>query len=332
MGNVNLFLEGYKIPKKLPKEEMQDLLTKMSQGDTDARKKLIEHNLRLVIHQVKGRFNTLEYDKSELVSIGILGLVKAIDTYNISKKVEFSSYAVRCIDNEILMFIRRLKKDKDVESFDKPINGEGAEKKLKVEDTLKSDIDIETSYEDKEMYALIRKIVYNLPGREREIIMLHFGFYDGKVYKQREIAEKLNLSRSYVSRLINIIVNDIRKELEELGIVDPELKIGKRRNIAINPQPEVKKSEEIKAEESKGEKDMSRRTQTIYQYLNTYSKEQIDEAISELTEEERLLVYKRYGNNLSNPVPSKLTPDEHKSFYGSIIPKIKRKLNAIEKH
>ena len=126
------------------------------------------------------------------------------------------------------MFIRRLKKDKDVESFDKPINGEGAEKKLKVEDTLKSDIDIETSYEDKEMNALIRKIVYNLPGREREIIMLYFGFYDGKVYKQREIAEKLNLSRSYVSRLINIILNDIREELEELGIVDPDLKIEKR--------------------------------------------------------------------------------------------------------
>ena len=110
MGISNLFLDGYTIPKKLPKEEMYKLITKMSQGDLNARQTLIEHNIRLVIHQVQGRFNALDYDKRELVSIGILGLVKAIDTYNLSKKVEFSSYAIRCIDNEILMFIRKINK------------------------------------------------------------------------------------------------------------------------------------------------------------------------------------------------------------------------------
>ena len=330
MGISNLFLDGYTIPKKLPKEEMYKLITKMSQGDLNARQTLIEHNIRLVIHQVQGRFNALDYDKRELVSIGILGLVKAIDTYNLSKKVEFSSYAIRCIDNEILMFIRKINKEKVVDSLDKPINGDDSGKEIKLEDTISSDVDVETSYENKEVYTIIRKIVYSLPEREREIIMLYFGFYNDKVYKQKEIAEKLNISRSYVSRLIDGIVNDIRLKLEELGIVESDFELRKRTKVIVTPQPEIKKEEEIQ-EETKGEKPMSKKAKTIYEYFNTYSKEQIDKVISELTEEERQLVYKRYGNDLSNPIKTNLTTDEYKRFYGCIISKIKRKLNTKEK-
>lgn len=330
MGYNDIFLEGYKIPKKLPKEEMYDLLSKVSHGDSDARQKLIEHNIRLVIYEVNGRFNTLEYDKSELVSIGILGLVKAVDTYDLSKKIEFSSYAIRCIDNEILMFIRKLNKEKGVDSLDRPIGGEGSDKKIKLEDTISSDVDIETSYEDEEDYAEVRRIVYSLPEREREIIMLAFGFYDGRVYKQREIADKLNISRSYISRLIAQIVKDIKKELEEVGIVETDLIIRKRRSKVQKPQIKVEKKEET-TEEPKGEKTMSKKAQSIYEYFNEYTKEQIDEAINSLTEEERLLVYKRYGNNLTNPVKTKLEKEENDKFYGSIIPKIKRKLKTMKK-
>ena len=340
MGYNDMFIEGYKIPKKLPKEEMYDLLSKVSQGDTDARQKLIEHNIRLVIYEVNGRFNTLEHDKSELVSIGILGLVKAVDTYDLSKKIEFSSYAIRCIDNEILMFIRKLKKENGVDSLDRPIGGEGSDKKIKLEDTISSDVDIETSYEDEEDYAEVRRIVYSLPEREREIIMLSFGFYDGRVYKQREIADKLNISRSYASRLIAKIVKDIKKQLEEVGIVEPDLIVRKRRSKVQKPQIKVETKEESKVEipnieetkeEPKGEKGMSKKAQSIYEYFNEYTKEQIDEAINSLTEEERLLVYKRYGNNLTNPVKTKLEKEENDKFYGSIIPKIKRKLKAMKK-
>lgn len=330
MGISNLFLDGYTIPKKLPKEEMYKLITKMSQGDLNARQTLIEHNIRLVIHQVQGRFNALDYDKRELVSIGILGLVKAIDTYDLSKKVEFSSYAIRCIDNEILMFIRKINKEKLVDSLDKPISGEDSGKEIKLEDTISSDVDVETSYENKEVYTIIRKIVYSLPERDREIIMLYFGFYNDRVYKQKEIAEKLNISRSYVSRLIDGIVNDIRLKLEELGIVESDFELRKRTKVIVTPQPEIKKEEEIQ-EETKGEKPMSKKAKTIYEYFNTYSKEQIDKVISELTEEERQLVYKRYGNDLTNPIKTTLTTDEYKRFYGCIISKIKRKLNAKEK-
>ena len=340
MGYNDIFIEGYKIPKKLPKEEMYDLLAKVSQGDTDARQKLIEHNIRLVIYEVNGRFNTLEYDKSELVSIGILGLVKAVDTYDASKKIEFSTYAARCIDNEILMFIRRLKKEKCVDSLDRPISGEEEDKAIKLEDVIKSDEDIQTSYEGKEIYAQIRKIVYSLPERERKIIMLSFGFYDGRVYKQKEIADKLNISRSYASRLIAKIVKKIKKQLEEVGIVEPDLIVRKRRSKIKKPQIKVETKEESKVEipnieetkeEPKGEKGMSKKIQSIYEYFYEYTKEQIDEVINSLTEQERLLVYKRYGNNLTNPVKTKLTKEENDKFYGSIIPKIKRKLKAIVK-
>ena len=327
MGYNDIFIEGYKIPKKLPKEEMYDLLSKVSQGDSDARQKLIEHNIRLVIYEVNGRFNTLEHDKSELVSIGILGLVKAVDTYDLSKKIEFSSYAIRCIDNEILMFIRKLKKEKTIDSLDRPIGGEGSDKKIKLEDTISSNVNIETSYEDEEDYAEVRRIVYSLPEREREIIMLSFGFYDGRVYKQREIADKLNISRSYASRLIAQIVKDIKKQLEEVGIVEPDLITRKRRSKTKKPQIEVEETKE----EPKGEKTMSKKAQSIYEYFNEYTKEQIDEAINSLTEEERLLVYKRYGNNLTNPVKTKLIKEENDKFYGSIIPKIKRKLKTMKK-
>lgn len=340
MGYNDIFIEGYKIPKKLPKEEMYDLLSKVSQGDTDARKKLIEHNIRLVIFEVNGRFKTLEYDKSELVSIGILGLVKAVDTYDASKKIEFSTYAARCIDNEILMFIRRLKKEKCVDSLDRPISGEEEDKAIKLEDVIKSDEDIQTSYEGKEIYAQIRKIVYSLPEREREIIMLSFGFYDGRVYKQKEIADKLNISRSYASRLIAKIVKKIKKQLEEVGIVEPDLIVRKRRSKIKKPQIKVETKEESKVEipnieetkeEPKGEKGMSKKIQSIYEYFYEYTKEQIDEVINSLTEQERLLVYKRYGKDLSNPIKTKLTKEENDKFYGSVIPKIKRKLKAILK-
>lgn len=340
MGYNDIFIEGYKIPKRLPKEEVYDLLAKVSQGDTDARQKLIEHNIRLVIYEVNGRFNTLEYDKSELVSIGILGLVKAVDTYDASKKIEFSTYAARCIDNEILMFIRRLKKEKCVDSLDRPISGEEEDKAIKLEDVIKSDEDIQTSYEGKEIYAQIRKIVYSLPEREREIIMLYFGFYEGRVYKQKEIADKLNISRSYASRLIAKIVKKIKKQLEEVGIVEPDLIVRKRRSKIKKPQIKVETKEESKVEipnieetkeEPKGEKGMSKKIQSIYEYFYEYTKEQIDEVINSLTEQERLLVYKRYGNNLINPVKTKLTKEENDKFYGSIIPKIKRKLKAIVK-
>lgn len=351
MGNGEWFMDGYNIPKRLPKDELYDLLTKKSQGDMDARKKLIEHNIRLVIYQVKGRFSTVDYDKSELVSIGILGLVKAIDTYDLSKNVEFSSYATRCIDNEILMFLRKLKYDKVVESFDRPISDEGTDNELRLGDMIKSNINIEESYENKEVYAIIRKIVNELPERERIVIMLYFGFYDGRIYKQREIATVLNVSRSQVSRIITKIVNDIRKKLEKIGIVDLDLVTRRQKTITENHPIEIKPYQEIpeehpsnikpivdltkpvepKQKNTKGVKGMSKKVQTLYEYFKDYSREQIDLALSQLSEEERLLVNKRYGNNLTNPHPSKLTTDESNKFYGSIIPKIKRKLKAINK-
>lgn len=110
MNTEELFLD-VELPKALIKAQIYELLDKIKQGDEEAIKIMVEHNIRLVLHEVTGRFKSVAYDKKDLVSIGNLGLIKAVETFDKSKNVEFSSYAIRCIDNEILMFLRNLKKD-----------------------------------------------------------------------------------------------------------------------------------------------------------------------------------------------------------------------------
>lgn len=202
MNMESLLFGGKELPKTLSKYEVSELIEKIKQGDEKARKKLIEHNIRLVLYEVNHRFKSVEYDKNDLVSIGNIGLMKAITTFDASKKVEFSTYATRCIDNEILMFLRKLKKNQNVDSLDRIIrhDKDGNEKKL--EDIISDDIDITESYTDNETYQIIRQIVKDLPERDRQIIMLYFGFYNGKTHTQKEIAKELGISRSYVPRLI----------------------------------------------------------------------------------------------------------------------------------
>ena len=323
--NMNeLFIEGYDLPIALSKKESYELFIKMEQGDELARQKLIEHNVRLVIFEVRKHFSTVEHEKKELVSIGIIGLIKAIDTFDLSKKIEFATYASRCIDNEILMFLRKLKKHKDVDSLDKTIKRDKEGNDFKLEDIIKDDFDIVENYTDNETYKHIRKIVGELPYREQKIIMLHFGFIGGRVYKQDEIAKKLSLSQSYVSRLITKTVRQIGKQLEEIGAIELNSTSQRKKRT----KKELKK--EVKIEE-KGETNMSRNLKTIYEYLSSYTKEQIDEVINNLTDKEKELIRKRYGEDLNNPIKSKLTDEERKEFYNYLIPRIKRALNKHNK-
>ena len=176
MNTDELFIDGHKLPKLLSKQEVYELLEKIKQGDELAREKLVEHNIRLVLYEVTGRFKSVEYDKKDLVSIGNVGLMKAITTFDTSKKFEFATYAIRCIDNEILMFLRKLKKNQNVDSLDRTINHDKDGNELKIEDTISDETDIVEEYTDNETHQIIRQIVKDLPDRDREIIMLHFGF------------------------------------------------------------------------------------------------------------------------------------------------------------
>ena len=149
MNTNELFIDANKLPQPLPKSQVNELLDKVKHGDEDAIKMIIEHNIRLVLYQVNNKFKSVEYDKKDLVSIGNIGLIKAVTTFDKSKNVEFATYATRCIDNEILMFLRKLKKDQKVDSLDKTITHDKEGKELKIEDTISDENDIVEDYEKK---------------------------------------------------------------------------------------------------------------------------------------------------------------------------------------
>lgn len=307
MNTNELFIDSHKLPKPLSKQEVYDLLDKIKQGDEKAREKLVEHNIRLVLSEVTGRFSTVEYNKKDLVSVGNIGLMKAIITFDTSKKVEFSTYAIRCIDNEILMFLRKLKKYANVDSIDRTINYDKDGNELKIEDILSGDTDIVEEYADNETHRIIREVVKDLPDRDRKIIMLYFGFYNDKTHTQKEIADVLSISQPNVSKLITKIVNRVGIILEEKGLI------------------ELRQKEKTKSKEEGGKK-MARELQTIYQYFKDYTKEQVDAMIEKLSEEEKELIVIRYGEDLNNPVSGKLNKEQYTKFYGSLIPKMKRLL------
>lgn len=322
MGSNELFIEGYRLPKPLSKTEICELIERYKQGDESAKTKLVEHNIRLVIFQVRQKFSTVNYDKNELVSIGNIGLLKAINTFDVSKNIEFATYATRCIDNEILMFLRKLKKHRNVDSLDKTICRDKEGNEFKIEDIISDDVDIADNYAKTETYAAIRIAIKELDEREKELILLHFGFYDGKTYTQKEIADKLSISQSYVSRLINRIVKKIGIQLEKIGIVELN-----------NEQARKKENKAVQKNETntqiEGENEMGRKLQTLYEYFNTYSKEQIDEMLIKLKDEEKELIKKRYGEDLQNPISVVLTDEEKKQYYGSLVPKMKRLLKNL---
>lgn len=248
MNIDELFIDGYKLPKPLSKQEFNELFEKMKQGNELAKEKLLKHNIRLVLYEVTSRFKSVKYDKKELISIGNFGLMKAITTFDLSKKIEFSTYAIRCIDNEILMFLRNLKKGQNVDSLDK-INYDKNGNELKIKDIISDKTDIAKEYIDKETYQIIRQIVKDLPSRDRKIIMLYFGFYNNQTHTQKEIANMMTVSQSYISRLISQIVKNLGQQLHQKGVI--ELRI------------EAKNKTTKKEEGNKTPKQL----QTIYKYF-----------------------------------------------------------------
>lgn len=224
MNFDKLFIDGYDLPQPLPKEELYDLI---KDGSKDARDKIAIHNIRLVFHEVISKFKNVNYDKQDLISIGNLGLAKAINTYDLSKGYEFTTYAAKCIDNEILMFLRKLKRKQDVDSLDIPVYQDKEGSELKLGDILSDDRDLVEDYENTEIHEIIREVIKELPNRNREIVMLYFGFYDDRRYSQYEIADKFGISQVQVSRIITKIVKKIGEFLESEGLI--ELNFRKRK-------------------------------------------------------------------------------------------------------
>ncbi len=202
-------------PKPLSPEEEKEQFEKMKNGDKKARDVLISHNLRLVAHIVKKYTNSLEVD--DLLSVGTIGLIKAVDSFDYSKNVQLSTYAARCINNEILMLIRANKKHKNVVSLSSLTCNNEDDKDLELKDVLSSDDDeVFTQVETSLMMQKIKRIIADkLDEREQKVIKLRYGIDCDKALTQKEVADVLGISRSYISRIENKTLSIIKNEFEK---------------------------------------------------------------------------------------------------------------------
>jgi RNA polymerase sporulation-specific sigma factor len=186
-----------------------DLVKKSNSGNIDARNKLIEHNLRLVVFLSKKYDNTI-YDLEDIVSIGTIGLIKAINTYKLDKNIKLATYASRCIENEILMFLRKNKKRNSEISFEDAVNYDNEGNELHIEDIYGTEDDvIEKSLQDKDNRILLENEVKKLKDRDKKIIEERYGLFGKKELTQKELADKMSISQSYISRIEKKIIKKL---------------------------------------------------------------------------------------------------------------------------
>ena len=201
------------LPPPLKGQEELDALLALEQGDEEAKGRLIEHNLRLVVF-IARRFENTGVNLEDLISIGTIGLIKGVNTYRREKNIKLATYSSRCIENEILMHIRKISNQKTEVSLDEPINMDYDGNELLLADILGTDEDmILRPLEDEVDLCILRQAVSELPRREREIIYMRFGLGGRKELTQKEVAQKMGISQSYISRLEKRIMLRLRKEL-----------------------------------------------------------------------------------------------------------------------
>ena len=201
------------LPPPLSQEEEEEALKKLAKGDKETKQLLVERNLRLVVYIAK-KFENTGIGIEDLISIGTIGLMKAINTYDTSKNIKLATYASRCIENEILMYLRRTNKIKGEISIDEPLNQDGDGNELLLSDILGTDSDsISRRLEDEVDKKLLKVAISKLNTREKNIMELRFGFITGDEKTQKEVADMLGISQSYISRLEKKIINKMKKEI-----------------------------------------------------------------------------------------------------------------------
>ncbi|MBE6030018.1 MAG: RNA polymerase sporulation sigma factor SigE [Clostridiales bacterium] len=205
------------LPAPLSHEEEKELLIAFDGGSEEARTILIERNLRLVVYIAK-KFENAGINVEDLISIGTIGLIKAVNTFKSDKNIKLATYASRCIENEILMFLRRNNKTKNEVSFDEPLNVDWDGNELLLSDILGTENDVVYTHLEEEVN---RKLLYHamnqLSFRERQIMEMRFGLVSGREMTQKEVADSMGISQSYISRLEKKIIMRLRKEIRKLG-------------------------------------------------------------------------------------------------------------------
>ena len=205
------------LPAPLEREEEKKLLKEYASGSQEARSILIERNLRLVVYIAK-KFENAGVNVEDLISIGTIGLIKAVNTFKMDKNIKLATYASRCIENEILMYLRRTSKLKSEVSLDEPLNVDWDGNELLLSDILGTEGDlVYHRLEDEVNRKLLYGAMTKLNPREKELMEMRFGLRSGKEMTQKEVADKLGISQSYISRLEKRIITRLQREIKRLG-------------------------------------------------------------------------------------------------------------------
>jgi RNA polymerase sporulation-specific sigma factor len=205
------------LPDKPTTAEEKSLVEQLSLGDSGAREELIERNLRLVVYTAQ-KFESTGACIEDLISVGTIGLIKAVGSFKGDKNIKMATYASRCIENEILMYLRKLAKTKHDVSLDEPLNTDSEGNELSIADVLGTDCDfLSRDVETQDEQSVVREVMADLPAREREIVDMRYGFSSGAEMTQKEVADKLNISQSYISRIEKKILFRLKKEIECLA-------------------------------------------------------------------------------------------------------------------
>ncbi len=201
------------LPPPLSREEEAKAISAMGSGDEQAKSTLIEHNLRLVVY-IARRFESTGINLEDLISIGTIGLIKAINTFRPEKNIKLATYASRCIENEILMYLRKIASHRSDVSLDEPINTDWDGNELKLGDVLGTEPDaVSRPLEDDVDLGLLREALNQLPDKEKTIVRLRYGLGGGREKTQKEVADLLGISQSYISRLEKRIILRLRREI-----------------------------------------------------------------------------------------------------------------------
>lgn len=205
------------LPEKPTNDEEKKLVTMFADGSIDAKQELIERNLRLVVYTAQ-KFENTGTNIEDLISVGTIGLIKAVSSFKGDKNIKLATYASRCIENEILMHLRKINKIKKEVSIDEPINTDSEGNELCIADVLGTDNDyVCKDIEKDDESQMVREIIGKLPEREKEIVDMRYGFSSGVEMTQKEVADKLNISQSYISRIEKKILLKLKKEIAKLA-------------------------------------------------------------------------------------------------------------------
>ena len=212
-GGVHYVSGAQSLPPPLTPEEEKQFLARMMAGDAAARDELITHNLRLVVYLAK-KYESSGVPQEDMISIGTIGLIKAVNTFTPERNIKLATYASRCIGNEILMYLRKSSNRRQEASIDEPLNIDGDGNELLLSDVLGTESDtVMRPMEDDVEHQLLRQALDRLPQRERQIVEMRFGLGGGGEKTQKEVAERMGISQSYISRLEKRIMLRLRREI-----------------------------------------------------------------------------------------------------------------------